>query len=127
MNQRPVYIDLRKIKLPMSAFSSITHRLSGMYIFFISLPLFIYLLNKTTLNKTSFETMYESLQSVSFFTVFVFFSFSVFWYHILTGVRHLIMDFFHIGESLSGSYRSSIFVLVFWALTTIGLFGYFYL
>lgn len=127
MNQRPVYIDLRKIKLPMSAFSSITHRISGMYIFFISLPLFTYLLFKSTLNKGSYELMHESLQSVTFFTIFVFFSFSVFWYHILTGVRHLIMDFFHIGESLVGSYYSSIFVLGLWFLTTIGLFGYMYL
>jgi|TARA_B100001059_G_scaffold88979_1_gene87489 succinate dehydrogenase / fumarate reductase cytochrome b subunit len=127
MNQRPVYIDLRKIKLPMSAFSSITHRISGMYIFFISLPLFTYLLFKSTLNKGSYELMHESLQSVTFFTIFVFFSFSVFWYHILTGVRHLIMDFFHIGESLVGSYYSSIFVLGLWFLTTIGLFGYIYL
>ena len=127
MNQRPVYIDLRKIKLPMSAFSSITHRISGMYIFFISLPLFTYLLFKSTLNKESYELMHESLQSVTFFTIFVFFSFSVFWYHILTGVRHLIMDFFHIGESLVGSYYSSIFVLGLWFLTTIGLFGYIYL
>ena len=127
MNQRPVYIDLRKIKLPMSAFSSITHRISGMYIFFISLPLFTYLLFKSTLNKGSYELIHESLQSVTFFTIFVFFSFSVFWYHILTGVRHLIMDFFHIGESLVGSYYSSIFVLGLWFLTTIGLFGYIYL
>jgi succinate dehydrogenase / fumarate reductase cytochrome b subunit len=127
MNQRPVYIDLRKIKLPMSAFSSITHRLSGMYIFFISLPLFIYLLFVSTKNKTSFDLIYTSLQSISVFSVFVFISFSILWYHMLTGVRHLVMDFFHIGESLKGAYYSSIFVLVLWVITTIGLFGYFYL
>jgi succinate dehydrogenase / fumarate reductase cytochrome b subunit len=127
MNQRPVYIDLRKIKLPMSAFSSITHRLSGMYIFFISLPLFIYLLFVSTKNKTSFDLIYTSLQSISVFSVFVFISFSILWYHMLTGVRHLVMDFFHIGETLKGAYYSSIFVLVLWVMTTIGLFGYFYL
>tara|TARA_B110000003_G_scaffold54239_1_gene54118 strand:- start:2920 stop:3303 length:384 start_codon:yes stop_codon:yes gene_type:complete len=127
MNQRPVYIDLRKIKLPMSAFSSITHRLSGMYIFFISLPLFIYLLFNSTKNKTSFNLIYEDLQSISIFSIFIFLSFAIFWYHILTGVRHLIMDFFHIGETLEGAYYSSIFVLAFWLMTTIGLFGYFYL
>ena len=127
MNQRPVYIDLRKIKLPMSAFSSITHRLSGMYIFFISLPLFIYLLFNSTKNKTSFNLVYEDLQSISIFSIFIFLSFAIFWYHILTGIRHLIMDFFHIGETLEGAYYSSIFVLAFWLMTTIGLFGYFYL
>jgi len=127
MNQRPVYIDLRKIKLPMSAFSSITHRLSGMYIFFISLPLFIYLLFVSTKNKTSFDLIYTSLQSISLFSVFVFISFSILWYHMLTGVRHLVMDIFHIGETLKGAYYSSIFVLVLWVMTTIGLFGYFYI
>ena len=127
MNQRPVYIDLRKIKLPMSAFSSITHRLSGMYIFFISLPLFIYLLFNSTKNKTSFNLVYEDLQSISIFSIFIFLSFAIFWYHILTGVRHLIMDFFHIGETLEGAYYSSIFVLALLLMTTIGLFGYFYL
>ena len=36
MEERPVYLDLTKIRLPMSAFSSITHRLSGMYAFYYS-------------------------------------------------------------------------------------------
>ena len=55
MSQRPVYIDLRKINLPMSAVSSITHRLSGMYVFFVTLPLSLYLLNETTYSKSGFD------------------------------------------------------------------------
>ena len=127
MNQRPVYIDLTKIKLPMSAFSSITHRLSGMYIFFISLPLFIGLLYLSTSSKSSYDNLHLSLGEISFFSIFVLFSFLVLWYHILTGVRHLIMDFFHLGETLVGSYYSSISVLVIWSLTSIGLFLLLYL
>ena len=127
MNQRPVYIDLTKIKMPMSAFSSITHRLSGMYIFFISLPLFIGLLYLSTSSKSSYDNLQLSLSEISFFSIFVLFSFLVLWYHILTGVRHLIMDFFHLGETLVGSYYSSIFVLVIWSLTSIGLFFLLYL
>ena len=127
MNQRPVYIDLTKIKMPMSAFSSITHRLSGMYIFFISLPLFIGLLYLSTSSKSSYDNLQLSLSEISFFSIFVLFSFLVLWYHILTGVRHLIMDFFHLGETLVGSYYSSISVLVIWSLTSIGLFLLLYL
>ena len=127
MNQRPVYIDLTKIKLPMSAFSSITHRLSGMYIFFISLPLFIGLLYLSTSSKSSYDNLHLSLGEISFFSIFVLFSFLVLWYHILTGVRHLLMDFFHLGETLVGSYYSSISVLVIWSLTSIGLFFLLYL
>ena len=111
----------------MSAFSSITHRLSGMYIFFISLPLFIGLLYLSTLSKSSYDNLHLSLSEISFFSIFVLFSFLVLWYHILTGVRHLIMDFFHLGETLVGSYYSSISVLVIWSLTSIGLFFLLYL
>jgi succinate dehydrogenase / fumarate reductase cytochrome b subunit len=37
--KRPVNINLLKIKLPLTALLSITHRLSGMFVFFVVLPL----------------------------------------------------------------------------------------
>jgi succinate dehydrogenase cytochrome b556 subunit len=98
-----------------------------MYIFFISLPLFSVLLYLSTENKTAYENLYDSLNTFSLFSAFVIISFLIFWYHILTGVRHLIMDFFHIGETLMGSYYSSIFVLVIWILSSFSLIGYIYL
>ena len=122
MDQRPVYIDLTKIKLPMSAFSSITHRLSGMYIFFITIPVTLFIFNHSTASEKSFNLLVESINNISFFSVLTIFSFLVLLYHILTGIRHLIMDFFHIGESLSGSYYSSIFVLILWLLSSVGIF-----
>ena len=117
MDQRPVYIDLTKIKLPMSAFSSITHRLSGMYIFFITIPVSLFIFNHSTASEKSFNLLVESINNISFFSVFTIFGFLVLWYHILTGIRHLFMDFFHIGESLSGSYYSSIFALILWPVS----------
>ena len=122
MDQRPVYIDLTKIKLPMSAFSSITHRLSGMYIFFITIPVSLFIFNHSTASEKSFNLLVESINKISFFSVFTIFSFLVLWYHILTGIRHLFMDFFHIGESLSGSYYSSIFALILWLLSSVAIF-----
>ena len=124
MQERPVYLDLTKIRLPMSAFISITHRLSGMYVFFITLPLILYIINKTTSSKSEYEKILVDITSISFFSFFVFISMAVLWYHVLTGVRHLIMDFFHIGESLTGSHYSSIFTVVLWSLTSLILFGY---
>ena len=124
MQERPVYLDLRKIRLPMSAFSSITHRLSGIYVFFITLPLLLYVINESTLSKSSYEDLLVSLNSFSFFSLFFYVSLSFFWYHILTGLRHLIMDFFHIGESLKGANYSAIFVVIFWALSYSFFLGY---
>ena len=127
MQERPVYLDLTKIRLPMSAFSSITHRLSGMYVFFITLPLMLYIINQSTSSKSNYEKLLIDISSISFFSIFVFVSLAIFWYHILTGIRHLIMDFFHIGESLNGSHYSSIFTIIFWIISSIILFGYLFL
>ncbi len=127
MQERPVYLDLTKIRLPMSAFSSITHRLSGMYVFFITLPLMLYIINQSTASKSNYEKLLIDISSISFFSIFVFVSIAIFWYHILTGIRHLIMDFFHIGESLNGSHYSSIFTIIFWIISSIILFGYLFL
>ena len=127
MQERPVYLDLRKIRLPMSAFSSITHRLSGMYVFFITLPVLLYAIDKSTSSKQSFEELLTQLTTVSIFSFLFYISISIFWYHILTGVRHLIMDFFHIGESLKGANFSSIFVVCFWVLSNIIFIGYLFL
>ena len=127
MQERPVYLDLTKIRLPMSAFSSISHRLSGMYVFFITLPLMLYIINQSTASKSNYEKLLIDISSISFFSIFVFVSIAIFWYHILTGIRHLIMDFFHIGESLNGSHYSSIFTIIFWIISSIILFGYLFL
>ena len=127
MQERPVYLDLTKIRLPISAFISITHRLSGMYVFFITLPLGLSLINKSIKSKSSFEELLVEISSVSFFSFFVLLSFQILLYHVLTGVRHLIMDFFHVGESLDGSYYSAILTVCLWFLLCIILIGYIFI
>ena len=127
MQERPVYLDLTKIRLPISAFISITHRLSGMYVFFITLPLGLSLINKSIKSKSSFEELIVEISSVSFFSFFVLLSFQILLYHVLTGVRHLIMDFFHVGESLDGSYYSAILTVCLWFLLCIILIGYIFI
>ena len=69
MQERPVYLDLTKIRLPMSAFSSITHRLAGIYVFFITLPLLLYVISESTSSKSSYEDLLASLNSFSFFFI----------------------------------------------------------
>jgi succinate dehydrogenase / fumarate reductase cytochrome b subunit len=127
MDQRPVYLDLTKIRLPMSAFSSITHRLSGMYVFFITLPVMLYMIYHSTSSKSNFENLLITLDAISFKSIFIYLSFLIFWYHILTGIRHLIMDFLHIGESLNGANYSAIFVLVFWLISSVSFMVYIFI
>ena len=116
-DHRPVYIDLRKINLPVSALISITHRLSGMYVFFITLPLMLVLIYFSTESEDSFNDLSLFLMNYKFILALIVLSFCILWYHILSGVRHLIMDA-HIGESLLASKYSAIFTISLWIITT---------
>ena len=120
-DHRPVNINLIKIKLPISALTSITHRLAGMYIFFITYPLSVFLFYLSISSSESFINLTNILINTIYISTFVAFSYLVLWYHILTGVRHLIMDM-HIGESLDASKYSSILVLILWSLSVIATF-----
>ena len=120
-DHRPVYIDLRKINLPVSALISITHRLSGMYIFFITLPLMLALIYFSTESEDSFNDLSLFLKNYKFNLALIVLSFCILWYHILSGVRHLIMDA-HIGESLLASKYSAIFTISLWIITTCFVF-----
>tara|TARA_Y100000389_G_scaffold55455_1_gene51313 strand:- start:873 stop:1268 length:396 start_codon:yes stop_codon:yes gene_type:complete len=112
---RPVYINLLQIKLPISAISSITHRLAGIYIFFVTLPLSLFLLYFSTKSYNDFMFISTLLKDSIFFATFVASSFLIFAYHILTGVRHLLQDM-HIGESLEASRVSSYIVFFLWSI-----------
>ena len=118
---RPVYMNLFQIRLPASAISSITHRLAGIYIFFITLPLSVFLLYFSTKSYNNFMVLKDYLNNSIFLSTFVAFSLLVFAYHILTGVRHLLQDL-HIGESLSASRLSSYLVFCVWFLLSAFVF-----
>ena len=120
-DHRPVYIDLRKINLPVSALISITHRLSGMYVFFITLQLRIALIYFSTESENSFNDLSLFLKNYKFILGLIVLSFCILWYHILSGVRHLIMDA-HIGESLLASKYSAIFTISLWIITSCFVF-----
>ena len=120
-DHRPVYIDLRKINLPVSALISITHRLSGMYVFFITLPLMLALIYFSTESEDSFNELSLFLKNYKFILGLIVLSFCILWFHILSGVRHLIMDA-HIGESLLASKYSAIFTISLWIITTCFVF-----
>ena len=108
MTRRPTFINLFLIKLPISAMSSITHRATGIVNFFVTIPTFVllfltnYLLNDDNLwdiNKFSFEV--KILISVSLIS---------FTYHILAGIRHLLIDFTDFGHEIDEARSSAIFV-----------------
>jgi len=118
---RPVFLNLLKIRLPMNAMASITHRLSGMYVFFITLPMSLALLFFSKRSDTAFAYLKVHLNELNFLSFFIYLSFLIFFYHILTGIRHLLQDL-HIGDSINVLNASARGIVVIWLFALILVF-----
>jgi len=119
IQKRPTNINLLKIQLPLSALLSITHRISGMLIFFLVLPGSAIALSFMYDNQDSYNNFinyYSNNLSIklTFITLVL-----IFQYHIFTGIRHMLMDFHFLEETLSSSYRSAVFTLLLFLLNAV--------
>lgn len=98
-SQRPVNLDLRTIKLPITAYTSILHRISGV-ILFLGLAVLLYGLDKSLSSPEGFAEVKECLANpLAKFVIWGLLSALL--YHLVAGVRHLIMDL-GVGETLEG-------------------------
>lgn len=98
-NQRPVNLDISTIKFPVTAVVSILHRISGV-ILFAAVAVLLWLLDASLDSESGFVAAQETLTS-PFWQVVVWAVLAALAYHLVAGVRHLIMDC-GIGESLKG-------------------------
>ena len=109
---RPVNINLLKIKLPLSAFLSITHRVSGILIFFLVLPLSVMVFSELTHSQDSFDNFMHSYNSNLGIKLGCIGLMLIFQYHVFTGIRHMLMDFHILNHSLSSSFKSAVVTLI---------------
>ena len=107
MSIKPVYINLFKIQLPLSALLSISHRVSGILIFFMVLPVSAYILNILLASQASFISFLDAYKASIFLRTFVLFNILIFVYHVIAGIRHMLMDFHLISETLSAANTSA--------------------
>ncbi|MCQ6258168.1 succinate dehydrogenase, cytochrome b556 subunit [Pseudomonas sp. Q11] len=107
-SQRPVNLDLRTIKLPVTAYTSILHRISGV-ILFVSLAIMLYALDKSLDSEEGFGQVKACLTS-PLAKLVIWGILSALLYHLVAGVRHLIMDM-GIGDTLEGGKLGSKIVI----------------
>jgi succinate dehydrogenase / fumarate reductase cytochrome b subunit len=118
-HKRPININLFKIQLPLSALLSITHRISGMLIFFLVLPVSAIALSLVYENQDSYNN-FINFYMTNLPTKLVFISLVlIFQYHVFTGIRHMLMDFHFLEETLSSSFRSAVFTLLLFLLNAV--------
>jgi succinate dehydrogenase / fumarate reductase cytochrome b subunit len=107
-SQRPVNLDLRTIKLPITAYTSILHRVSGV-ILFLGLAIMLYALDKSLASEEGFAQVKTCMTSPVAKLV-IWGLLSALLYHLVAGVRHLVMDM-GVGETLEGGKLGSQIVL----------------
>lgn len=86
------------------AMVSIAHRISGVALF-VALPVFLWMLDRSLASARGFTEVQEVL-ALPLFKLVVWAILAALLYHIVAGVRHLLMDA-DIGESLEGGRRGS--------------------
>ncbi len=89
-DSRPVYLNLLKIRLPLTGMISFAHRISGV-ILFLALPFAVYLLDLSVESESSFQKVQQILQQP--FMVFV--QILLLWsltHHFFAGIRFLLID-----------------------------------
>ncbi|SRR5579883_135985 len=97
---RPKNLNLFTIHFPIPAIVSILHRISG-FVLFLIIPLLLWMLNASLSSMESFDAL-QAYLAEPFIKFILWGSLSAFIFHLVAGVRHLLMDG-GVGESLKGS------------------------
>ncbi len=103
--QRPVNLDLATIRFPVTAIASILHRVSGV-ITFIAVGILLWLLG---LSLSSVEGFQQAAAIMNSFIVkfIVWGILTALACHIAGGIRHMLMDFGFVAESLAAGTLSA--------------------
>lgn len=106
---RPVNLDISTIKLPITAYVSILHRVSGVILVAV-MAILLCMLDASLESEESFAALKEGLQN-PVYQFIIWGSLAALAYHMVAGIRHLIMDA-GIGETLEGGQTGAKIALV---------------
>lgn len=87
---RPIYLNLVRIHMPVSAVVSIGHRISGVFLVLL-IPVFIYLLDLSLSGSSGFAQVAELLSAPLARLVMVMIAWA-FAHHFLAGIRFFFID-----------------------------------
>lgn len=108
-DNRPVYLNLFQLHLPITGWVSILHRLSGALLFLL-LPLMVWSFALALSNEAGFARVTAYL-ATPFAKLVMLVLIAGCAQHFFAGLRHLAMDA-HLGVSLKSARLSSLIVLL---------------
>ncbi|EFP94999.1 succinate dehydrogenase cytochrome b556 subunit [Vibrio caribbeanicus] len=103
---RPVNLDLQTIRFPITAIASILHRISGV-ITFVAIGILLWLLSISLSSPVGYAQAASLVDG--FFVKFIIWGIlTALAYHIVGGIRHLLMDMGHFEELESGAMSAKV-------------------
>ena len=113
-DNRPVFLNLLAIKLPIVGVVSILHRISG-FALFLCFPFVVWLLQVSLISLESFNQLQGYLVNSVLLKILVVMIAVGFIYHVLAGLKKMLGEFFGLGETLKSGQLSSwlVFALSF--------------
>ena len=97
------------MRLPITAWASITHRASGVFLF-VGVAVLIWMLDASLRSPESFDQMVDVLTS-PLAKLVLWAIFAGMMYHTVAGLKHLVADF-GIGETMEGGVLGARIVFV---------------
>jgi succinate dehydrogenase / fumarate reductase cytochrome b subunit len=102
--KRPVNLDIGTISLPITAYTSILHRVSGVFVF-AGVAVLLWLLDASLASPESFAEV-KAITGSFFCKLIVWAVAAGLIYHTVAGVKHLIMDL-GVGETMEGGVKGA--------------------
>ena len=115
--KNPINLDLFTIKFPFTAITSIVHRISGV-VLFLCLPLMYWMLGKSLKSSQDFDFLMGLLHHSIWFSALFWLMVNAMAYHILAGLRHLMMDF-GFGETQKTAKTSAIIMVILFVVVMV--------
>lgn len=120
MKRRPVNLNLFTIRFPITAWVSIAHRLSGVFVFLL-VPFLLWILQESLASEARFMHL-SAILGWPAMQVGLWLFLAALLYHCIAGIRHLLMDI-HIGETKAmGRFGAWLVIVIF--VTLYGVIGY---
>jgi succinate dehydrogenase / fumarate reductase, cytochrome b subunit len=110
VKQRPVYLNLVRIRLPLPGIVSILHRVSGAALFLVGIPLLLAGVAGSLASPESYAELKASFAHPLAKLVLI----GLLWaylHHFCAGIRYLLLDLLQ-GIELAAARRSSAIVIV---------------
>jgi succinate dehydrogenase / fumarate reductase cytochrome b subunit len=114
--QRPVNLQLNTISFPPAAITSILHRVTGVAMFF-ALLFVIWAWAESVSSPDGFAMVQDQMSGI-IGKIIAIGSISALTYHILGGLRHMVMDMGYWEELESGNTSAKAIILL-WIILTI--------